>query len=107
MHILARPPRLASDHILRELPIPDQCCQCAAEAVWQAGIGLLRQSVSSQGSVALLPCRPRLIDMAEHPEGFPVDQEQALLVICSTQVPPTPPLHASRPGLTVCVWMNA
>ena len=57
--------------------------------------------------MAPLSCRPRLVDMAEHPEGFPVDREQALLVICSTQVPPTSPFHASRPGLTVCVWMNA
>ena len=30
--------------------------------------------------------RPRLIDMAEHPEGFALESEQALLVVCSTQV---------------------
>ena len=29
--------------------------------------------------------RPRLLDMAENPEGYPLDAEQALLVVCSTQ----------------------
>ena len=70
---------------------------CPAEA-WCEQLGI---------KAAMWPYRPRLIDMAEHPEGFLVEREQALLVICSTQVPPTSPFHASRPGLTVCVWMNA
>lgn len=34
--------------------------------------------------------------MAEHPEGFPVDSEQALLVVCSTQVRITH-MHISNP----------
>ena len=41
--------------------------------------------------------RPQLVDMAEHPEGFAIESEQALLVVCSTQVP------ASQAGfLTSC-----
>lgn len=26
-----------------------------------------------------------MLDMAEHPEGYPLDSDQALLVVCSTQ----------------------
>lgn len=31
-------------------------------------------------------CRPRLMDMAEHPDGLDLSSKAALLVICSTQV---------------------
>ena len=34
--------------------------------------------------------RPRLLDMADHSEGYPLDSEQALLVVCSTQATPIP-----------------
>ena len=40
------------------------------------------------------------MDMAEHPEGFSIDQEQALLVICSTQVLPSSSIYAARRGLS-------
>lgn len=30
--------------------------------------------------------RPQLLDMADNPEGYPLQSEQALLVVCSTQV---------------------
>lgn len=41
--------------------------------------------------------RPRLLDMADHAEGYPLDSEQALLVVCSTQVCPVPNLTAVVP----------
>ena len=31
-------------------------------------------------------CRPQLMDMADHPDGLDLSLEQALLVVCSTQV---------------------
>lgn len=31
-------------------------------------------------------CRPRVIDMADHPEGLALERHQAVLVVCSTQV---------------------
>lgn len=29
---------------------------------------------------------PCIVDMAEHPEGFPLEKEQAVIMVCSTQV---------------------
>ncbi|EIE23365.1 hypothetical protein COCSUDRAFT_36399 [Coccomyxa subellipsoidea C-169] len=46
-------------------------------------------------------CRPRLLDMAEHPEGYPLDAEQALLVVCSTQGDGVPPSEARE----FCDWL--
>lgn len=31
-------------------------------------------------------CRPRVVDMADHPQGLDLSRKQALLVVCSTQV---------------------
>lgn len=46
---------------------------------------------------------PVLVDMADHPKGYPLAEEQAVLVICSTQgdgVPPTEPRE-------FCEWLFA
>ena len=39
-----------------------------------------------RGYERLLLCRPRVVDMADHPQGLDLSREQALLVVCSTQV---------------------
>ncbi|KAK9905499.1 hypothetical protein WJX75_000993 [Coccomyxa subellipsoidea] len=44
---------------------------------------------------------PRLLDMAEHPEGYPLEAEQALLVVCSTQGDGVPPSEARE----FCDWL--
>ncbi|BDA47196.1 Sulfite reductase [NADPH] flavoprotein alpha-component [Coccomyxa sp. Obi] len=44
---------------------------------------------------------PRLLDMADHPEGYPLDSEQALLVVCSTQGDGVPPSEARE----FCDWL--
>jgi hypothetical protein len=36
--------------------------------------------------VATLLCRPRVLNMADFPKGLDLSAEQALLVVCSTQV---------------------
>ena len=55
--------------------------------------GMLRASKSPREQVGLqlqgpsaAACRPRLLDMADHPGGLDLAREQALLVVCSTQV---------------------
>ena len=35
--------------------------------------------------MGLLP-RPVVVNMADHPEGYDLSKEQAVLVVCSTQV---------------------
>jgi sulfite reductase (NADPH) flavoprotein alpha-component len=47
------------------------------------------------------PRRPHLIDMADHPDGYDLSLEQALIVVCSTQGDGVPPSEARE----FCEWL--
>jgi hypothetical protein len=47
---------------------------------------ILSMSIFQIQANGRFPCRPQLMDMADNPEGLPLEKEQALLVVCSTQV---------------------
>ena len=58
-----------------------------ASLAGQKVMGSLRALYTTPLKLPVSVCRPQLMDMAEHPEGFAIESEQALLVVCSTQVP--------------------
>lgn len=39
-------------------------------------------------SARFYACRIKLLDMADHPEGADLSKEQAVVIVCSTQVCP-------------------
>ena len=65
--------------------------------------GCLSHKPSLAAAPPLGPRRPRLLDMAEHPEGLPLGRHQALLVVCSTQGDGVPPGEARE----FCDWLGS
>ena len=74
-------------------PLPCFTCnqQTQSNALWYlwhlASVLLMRtRCIMLRDHLELLLCRPRVVDMADHPQGLDLSREQALLVVCSTQV---------------------